>query len=248
LLAACSEYSGATHWLHVERPSVFEYVPGQQGVQTEAPFTEYLPAAQESHLKAACSENFPAVHNEQVAADADVDPVCPYAPAEHRVPEQVDAEVADEYMPAPQLMHVAATDAPNVVEYLQATQLVQPVEASAAEYFPASQLLQIVEAAPAVYMPAPQLMHVAATDAPNVVEYLQATQLVQPVEASAAEYFPASQLLQIVEAAPAVYVPAVHNEQVAAYADVAPDCPYAPAEHRVPEQVDEEVADEYMPA
>jgi hypothetical protein len=48
-----------------------------------------------------------------------------------------------------------------------------------------------------------------------------------------------------------MYVPAGHNEQVAADADVAPVCPYFPAEQGVPEQVDEEVAptiSEYVPA
>ena len=40
-----------------------------------------------------------------------------------------------------------------------------------------------------------------------------------------------------------MYVPAGHNEQVAADdADVAPLCPYFPAEQGVPEQVDEDVA------
>jgi hypothetical protein len=146
LKAACSENFPARHWTQVEAavaPTKAEDVPGPQGVQTEAPFTEYLPAAQESHLKAACSENFPAVHNEQVAADADVDPVCPYSPAEHRVPEQVDEEVADEYMPAPQLMHVAATDAPNVVEYLPASQLVHAALPVTVLYFPAPQAVQL---------------------------------------------------------------------------------------------------------
>ena len=38
------------------------------------------------------------------------------------------------------------------------------------------------------------------------------------------------------------YVPAGHNEQVAADADVAAVCPYFPAEQGVPEQVEEEVA------
>ncbi len=47
------------------------------------------------------------------------------------------------------------------------------------------------------------------------------------------------------------YVPAGHNEQVAADADVAPVRPYFPAVQSVPEQVDEEVAptpSEYVPA
>ena len=47
------------------------------------------------------------------------------------------------------------------------------------------------------------------------------------------------------------YVPARHNEQAAADADVAPICPYFPAEQGVPEQVDQEVeptTSEYVPA
>ena len=115
-------------------------------------------------------------------------------------------------------------------------------------YFPASQLAQVeATLAPTASenLPAVQSVHL---EEPETGLYLPGAQLVQTVEASAAEYFPASQLVQTVEAVPAVYLPAVHNEQVAADADVAPVCPYAPAEHRVPEQVDEEVADEYVPA
>ena len=59
-------------------------------------------------------------------------------------------------------------------------------------------------------------------------------------------YDPAGQGVQ--DCAP---VPAGHNEQVAADADEAPDCPYFPAEQSVPEQVDGDVAptpSEYVPA
>ncbi len=44
----------------------------------------------------------PAGHNMQVAADADVAPVCPYFPAEQAVPEQVateNAPIKSEYVP-----------------------------------------------------------------------------------------------------------------------------------------------------
>ena len=61
---------------------------------------------------------------------------------------------------------------------------------------------------------------------------------------------PATQLIQT-EAPAAEYVPAGHNEQFAADADVAPDCPYFPVEQSVPEQVDEKLAPttfEYVPA
>ena len=68
------------------------------------------------------------------------------------------------------------------------------------------------------------------------------------VSNSTAEYLPASQLVQVIDAFSAAYLPAGHNEQVAADADVAPVCPYVPAEQRAPEQVDEEVAAEYVPA
>ena len=59
-----------------------------------------------------------------------------------------------------------------------------------------------------------------------------------------------TQLIQT-EAPAAEYVPAGHNEQFAADADVAPDCPYFPVEQSVPEQVDEKLAPttfEYVPA
>ena len=61
-------------------------------------------------------------------------------------------------------------------------------------------------------------------------------------------YVPAVQLMQAEAPVDAMYVPAGHNEQVVADADVAPVCPYVPGEQRLPEQVDEEVAAEYVPA
>jgi hypothetical protein len=77
---------------------------------------------------------------------------------------------------------------------------------------------------------------------------LPAVQLVQTVEASAAAYLPAPHKVHTVEAVSAAYVPALHNEQFAADADVAPACPYVPAEQSVPLQVDEAVSAAYLPA
>ena len=73
-----------------------------------------------------------------------------------------------------------------------------------------------------------------------------------PSAPGSSEYVPAGQSQQ----ASATRIdrknlPAGHNEQVAADADVAPVGPYFPAEQGVPEQVDEDVAptpSEYVPA
>ena len=53
--------------------------------------------------------------------------------------------------------------------------------------------------------------------------------------------------MQVEAPVDAMYVPAVHSEQVATDADVAPVCPYFPAEQSVPEQVEAPAA-EYLPA
>jgi hypothetical protein len=86
-----------------------------------------------------------------------------------------------------------------------------------------------------LYLPAAQSRQVSTAVAPSVVEN-----------------FPASQLMQAEASADGMYVPAGHDEQFASDADVAPVCPYFPAEHCVlTEQVDEEVAPllaEYLPA
>ena len=61
----------------------------------------------------------PAGHNEQVASDADVAPVCPYFPAEQGVPKQGKASVhpgwtlaetptPSEYLPAGQFLQAEA--------------------------------------------------------------------------------------------------------------------------------------------
>ncbi len=84
------------------------YFPAEQGVPEQvaeevAP-SEYLPARQDRQY-AVYSTYVPAGHNEQVAADADEAPGCPYFPAEQGVPEQVDEDVAptpSEYLPAGQ--------------------------------------------------------------------------------------------------------------------------------------------------
>ena len=56
------------------------------------------------------------------------------------------------------------------------------------------------------------------------------------------EYVPAVQGLHHEPPVYSMYVPAGHNEQVAADPDVAPVFPYFPVEQGVPEQVDEESA------
>jgi hypothetical protein len=82
------------------------------------------------------------------------------------------------YLPAPQSMHVAATEAPCAAEYLPAPQSKHALAAgapTAAEYLPAPQSTQeVARVAPVVlkYLPAPQSVH--ATD-PATALYFPAT-------------------------------------------------------------------------
>ena len=153
------------------------YVPAVQLMQAEAPVDAmYVPAG----------------HNEQVVADADVAPVCPYLPVEQRLPEQVDEEVAAEYVPAAQSMQV---DCPAFA-YLPAVQLMQVAELVcpvAPEYLPAAQSMQVDCPVVSAYLPAVHLVQVKAAAA----EYGPAPQSAQveaAVAATAAENLPAAQL------------------------------------------------------
>ena len=103
-------------------PTAAENLPAVQLVQLEAPTAaEYVPAVQLVQAEAPVNAMYvPEGHNKQVVADADVDPVCPYFPAEHRVPE-----------------HVEFTVAPTAVEYVPDPQSVQTVEAVSSAYLPA---------------------------------------------------------------------------------------------------------------
>ena len=59
-------------------------------------------------------------------------------------------------------MHVAATDAPTVVEHLPAPHERQAISATApvvVRYFPALQLLHVTEPTTALYFPAAQAVH-----------------------------------------------------------------------------------------
>jgi hypothetical protein len=72
---------------------------------------------------------------------------------------QVDVPTTAEYKLTPQLMHVAATLAPTVVEYFPASQLVQVTVPAAVEYFPASQSIHTAVPKIVLYFPATQAVH-----------------------------------------------------------------------------------------
>ena len=120
LAPTAAENLPATQLVQAVDRTTWPYFPASQSIQTEAPAAEYLPSAQLVQLEAPiAAENVPAVqmvqaeapvnamyvpagHNKQVVADAEEDPVCPYFPAEHRVPEHVEftaAPTAAEYVP-----------------------------------------------------------------------------------------------------------------------------------------------------
>jgi hypothetical protein len=195
-------------------PNKSEYVPAGQFQQAEAPKPVY-------------SIYVPAGHNEQVAADADVAPVCPYFPEEQGVPEQVVEELA-----------------PTISEYVPAGHFQQ---AKSPARFPVY----------SIYVPAGHNEQVAAdADVAPVCPYFPEEQgvpeqVVKEVAPTISEYVPAGQIQQAEASVDLIYVPAGHNEQVAADADVAPVCPYFPEEQGISEQVVEEVAptiSEYVPA
>ena len=100
-----------------EAPIIVEYLPAPQGVQTEAPSIENLPAAQESHGIASCGENFPPVHFTQVEAAVALT-TAEYMPGSQAVQ---DEAAFPENVPATQSKQLLAPGAP---EYLPAVQLV----------------------------------------------------------------------------------------------------------------------------
>ena len=88
MICVAPAYWPASQSMQTEAPAT-EYLPSSaQLVQLEEPIAaEYVPAVQMVQAKAPVNAMYvPAGHNKQVVADAEVDPVCPYSPAEHRVP------------------------------------------------------------------------------------------------------------------------------------------------------------------
>jgi hypothetical protein len=81
-----------------------------------------------------------------------------------------DAPVVVEYLPAPQSRHVAATDAPSVAEYVPAPQSVQPALPEAGLYLPDTQATQVPPLGP-VY-PILQRQLVIAVDPATDCEYM----------------------------------------------------------------------------
>jgi hypothetical protein len=151
------------HQIDADVPTAGEYFPASQSLQAEAPAAEYLPSAQLVQLEAPTAAEYvpavqlvqaeapvnamyvPAGHNKQVVADADVDPVCPYFPAEHRVPE-----------------HVEFTVAPTAVEYVPDPQSVQTVEAVPSAYLPAPHEVHAADPGTGLYLPAAHAVHAPA--------------------------------------------------------------------------------------
>ncbi len=161
-------------------PTVVEYFPAEQLVQTDTPVVEaYLPAAQSAHIVPA-SEYLPARQFTQSADES-------------------DADGAD--FPAAQFRHVSAVLAASIVEYFPAAQSAHIVPAS--EYLPARQFTQSADASDAdgADFPAAQFRHVSAPLAASIVEYFPAAQSTH-VEPSS-EYFPARQFTQSANASDA---------------------------------------------
>ena len=139
-------------------------MPAPQSAQVEAAVAaEHLPASQlEQTLKPVPDTYLPAGHPEQVAADADVAPPCPYSPTEQGVPEHVDE-----------------TEAPTTFEYVPGAHLVQTAEPAAAENVPAVQLMQAEAPVDSMYVPAVHNEQVAAdADVAPVCPYVPGEQSV----------------------------------------------------------------------
>jgi hypothetical protein len=199
-------------------------VPEQVDQEVATNESEYVPAGQFHQAEAPVySIHVPAGHNEQVADDADVTPVCPYFPEEQGVPEQVDEEVA-----------------PTISEYVPAGQFQQKETSVYSIYVPAGHNEQVADDAD-VALRCPYFPR--SRGVPEQVD--------EEVAPTISEYVPVGQFQQAEASVYSIYVPAGHNEQVADDANVAPVCPYFPEEQGVLEQVDEEVAptiSEYVPA
>ena len=125
----------------------------------------------------------PAAHAEHALPSAPVNPALHWHCVERLLPtgdweldghssqlEGVVAPATVEYVPAPQSVHVLATEAPEVVEYFPAPQLMHVLAAdarSAVEYCPALQFWQ-TEAEGREYVPALQCGHEKAAPVENV--------------------------------------------------------------------------------
>jgi hypothetical protein len=195
-----------------------------------------LPAAQESHLVAACSENFPASHGTQVEAAA-ASTAAEYVPG----PQSVQTEApSTEYLPAVQLVHSVTELAPAFFENFPPahfTQVEAAVASATAEYVPGTQSVQ-TEAPPTEYVPAAQPVHMEAevaavvgkdfpaghgtqVEAPAPAEYVQAVQSAQALTPPT-EYVPRQQLLHQKDVVAPVWVencPAGHLTHVLAPSD-----------------------------
>ncbi len=193
------------------------------------PDGQYLPdgASQLSHtaLTPAPALYFPGLHSAQAEEPA----VSEYVPAEHGVQIAATEEVDPSWPYLP-----AAHKDPEHVEAKRST----------------------LSPANCWYVPAGHNKQVAAdADVAPVCPYFPAEQrvpeqVVEKVAPTTSEYVPEGQWEQADRPVYSIYVPAGHNMQVAADADVAPRCPYFPAEQRVPVQVQKAMApttSEYVP-
>jgi len=131
----------------VVAPTETEYLPASQPEQVStvvAPTAaEYLPAVQLVQAEAPVNAMYvPAGHNKQVVSDADVAPVCPYFPAEHRVPE-----------------HVEFTVAPTAAEYVPDSQSLLTVEAVPSAYLPAPHEVHAADPGTVLNLPAAHAVH-----------------------------------------------------------------------------------------
>jgi hypothetical protein len=205
-----------------------------------------LPAAHGTHAeRPAEAATEPAAQGEQLVEPAKVltEPIAQFTHVAG-----LDAPTVEDAEPALHAMQTAADVAlaPELVEYVPATQLVHEVAPTAA-HVPAGQATQ-VELAPAPRAaeakPAAQGVHVAAELAPVADEKVPAPHCVHEELPADAEYVPTPQLRHAAGAfapALALKVPAAHGTQVAA--DAAPMAvEYVPGGQRV-QDAEPEVAE-----
>jgi hypothetical protein len=130
--------------------------------------------------------------------------------------EQDTVPFSEVYFPWGHWRHVCSDEAPTVVLYRPAVQLVHDAVLGTLEYLPAAQRTQTdSEVAPgmALYFPTGQLTHVCFDEAPSVVLYRPAGQLVQAEDPFSGAYLPASQSLQLNTDAPGSMYPCFPTAQ-----------------------------------
>jgi hypothetical protein len=138
---------------------------------------------------------YPALHTQSVTAS--LPGIACVLFGQLRQVSEVAAPVAVEYFPAPQSVHVEATDAPTVVEYFPAPQATHGPPPGPVNPRLQRQAEMAVCPVADVTVFAGQAVHVEAAMAPTAAEYVLRLQSMHAADPVAILYFPAMQAVQV---------------------------------------------------